>query len=297
MVTLQSVGTNHTSNAYFSLCYIPRWWVNFILLLLFFLQPLIATADDYPSNSTTTGIVVLDGDPTVGEIESEWETDWFAIEVEADKIYQIDVRGIASGDGTIAKTGLEGIFGLEEEQVSEQWFAGGLTDNIRFFFRAPETTTYFIVVMQGQENTLGTYTVSLKTPDNAWVANEHSWTGVIDAPDWQDHSKSISDNRFPMDVNGDGHLDFVAYPYLPSDSTNPPPDEWKDLIVSVFINDGNGGFNLDYEEIFGGNRIHTAGPRKSEIADFNGDGMDDLFLSVYADFVPSYQNGLILSDG
>ena len=261
----------------------------------------MAATDDFPSNSTTTGTVVLDGSPTVGEIETEGDTDWFSISVEAGKIYQIDVRGAATGDGTIANTGMEGIFDLEDQGVGPHWGApwgrGGLDGNIRLFFRAPATTTYFIVVWQGHENELGTYSVSLKTPDYAWVPTEGSWAGIIDHPDWPEFYWSPPDNLFPMDVNGDGYLDLVIYPYVPSDGTNLPPDHFNDMIVGVFINDGQGGYDLDDTEIFGGSRIHTVGPRKTEIADFNGDGMDDIFLSVAADFASTQQNGLILSDG
>ena len=42
----------------------------------------MAATDDFPSNSTTTGTVVLDGSPTVGEIETEGDTDWFSISAE-----------------------------------------------------------------------------------------------------------------------------------------------------------------------------------------------------------------------
>ena len=56
--------------------------------------------EDLPDNNTTTGEVDVGGSVT-GNIGRALDRDWFKVELEADKRYQIDVEGAATGRGTL----------------------------------------------------------------------------------------------------------------------------------------------------------------------------------------------------
>ena len=57
-------------------------------------------ADDYGSTISTTGSVSVGGS-TPGSIETAGDTDWFRITLTAGQTYQFDLRGSASGGGTL----------------------------------------------------------------------------------------------------------------------------------------------------------------------------------------------------
>ena len=56
---------------------------------------------DLPDNNTTTGEVDVGGSVT-GNIDRALDRDWFKVELEADKRYQIDVEGKDTGRGNLA---------------------------------------------------------------------------------------------------------------------------------------------------------------------------------------------------
>ena len=56
--------------------------------------------DDYAADPTTTGRVVVGGSAT-GNIDPADDRDWFAVELEADKMYRIDLEGSPTGGGTV----------------------------------------------------------------------------------------------------------------------------------------------------------------------------------------------------
>lgn len=102
----------------------------------------------------------------------------------------------------------------------------------------------------------------------------------------------------PSDINRDGVEDFYLFEWLHG-TREPAPDD----LVHAFINDGNGHFKLSNEQIFATGKAclhqggefpkdpttksklsecgYTAGiPRHILVADFNGDGMDDIFAGM-----------------
>src|SRR5438045_3283419 len=60
-----------------------------------------AMADDYSSDTGTTGSVSVGGSST-GSIETAGDTDWFKITLTAGHTYQFDLQGSATGQGTLA---------------------------------------------------------------------------------------------------------------------------------------------------------------------------------------------------
>jgi len=98
---------------------------------------------------------------------------------------------------------------------------------------------------------------------------------------------------FAMDFNGDGRLDLLSawfyYPLADQAQT-----------ITVHLGNGNGSFQLPgTTTVFGGSTIpRTVHPRELVIADFNGDGRDDVFIADHGydrDPFPGWQNQLLLS--
>ena len=56
--------------------------------------------DDYAASVATTGKVAVGGS-TTGKIDELGDRDWFAVELEAGKVYRTEVKGADSGDGTL----------------------------------------------------------------------------------------------------------------------------------------------------------------------------------------------------
>ena len=89
---------------------------------------------------------------------------------------------------------------------------------------------------------------------------------------------------FRSDINGDGHQDFYLMPWA-GDGNSP----WlPNSNLFAWINDGNGHFTLDQSIFADGTHCFmgsecpndSANPTGMLVADFNGDGMDDIYQSV-----------------
>ena len=63
--------------------------------------------DDFEAGIGTSGEVDVDGSVR-GEIESQGDRDWFAVELDAGKIYRVDLKGSRTGAGTLEDPYLRG---------------------------------------------------------------------------------------------------------------------------------------------------------------------------------------------
>ena len=145
---------------------------------------------DIPVASATT---------TTGEIENAGDRDWFAVELEAGKEYQIDLMGVSTRDGTLMNPKLHGLRDSQGNPIGGTGDDdGGFRDNSRVVFTPDESGTYYIGA-EAFGNGTGTYTVAVTetrtfTDDQSGgtataltVAVGGSATGTIELPgdrDW-----------------------------------------------------------------------------------------------------------------
>jgi hypothetical protein len=92
------------------------------------------------------------------------------------------------------------------------------------------------------------------------------------------------------DVNGDGLDDAVI--------TKESAQTYQTYPLDVLLNDGHGSLVLATSSVFSGTVPAVSHPRQVLIADFNGDGVSDVFVADHgydAPPFPGYQNTLVLS--
>ena len=135
--------------------------------------------DDYAQDTSTTGSVTVDGSVT-GEIEFEGDRDWFAVTLEAGKTYQIDLKGLSTGDGTLDDPYISGVHDSDgTEVIGTSNYDGGTVDNSRIYFTPDEDGTYYVAA-GGTGTDKGTYTLEVAEPagDDDYPADT-STTGRI----------------------------------------------------------------------------------------------------------------------
>ena len=120
--------------------------------------------DDFAAGTETTGAVAVDGSAT-GEIETEYDRDWFKVELEAGRIYLIDLEGSETGAGTLRDPYLYGIHDAEGNlYAGTRSDGGGELFNSRVSFTVKEDGTYYVAA-GAYGNREGTYTLSVADVD------------------------------------------------------------------------------------------------------------------------------------
>ena len=127
-------------------------------------------SDDYAADRTTTGRVVVGGSAT-GSIEPAGDRDWFAVELEADKMYRIDLEGSPTGGGTLYNTVLRGIYPEYGDRLDGTTDDdGGVGRNSLVYFTPDEDATYYVsaggyVATGAGHSQVGTYTLTVEEVD------------------------------------------------------------------------------------------------------------------------------------
>ena len=109
----------------------------------------------------------IDGGAIGGEIEKPGDTDWFAISLEAGALYQVEVRGSSSGDGTLADPFVLGLYaddgrgGIGRRIADTGDNDGGPGTDSLVLFRAPDAGAWYLAVASRLTSGTGTYTVSV----------------------------------------------------------------------------------------------------------------------------------------
>ena len=123
--------------------------------------------DDYPgaglignidsgifTNYKVIGRVTVGGS-TTGNLEREWDQDWFQVQLQKDKMYEIRVKGADTGDGTLADPYIHRLYKLNSVQSNNdpttlgyghQDNDGGFGRNSQLDFTPVRTGAYAISV-------------------------------------------------------------------------------------------------------------------------------------------------------
>ena len=100
--------------------------------------------DDYSADRFTTGTVAV-GDTATGNIGSNGDGDWFAVELVAGRTYVIDLRGSPTDDGTLSDPYLRGVYDADGNLIPRTTNDdGGEGYNSRVTFTATESGTHYI---------------------------------------------------------------------------------------------------------------------------------------------------------
>ena len=178
-------------------------------------------SDDYSANVQTTGAVAVGGSAT-GSIETAYDQDWFAVELEAGRTYQFDLGGSPSEGGTLRDTFLRAIYDSEGRYQSDSYnddFEGGRDSRVTFTAR--ETGTYYVRA-SGDRDETGSYTLRVSDvtpvsvedpppvePPAETVAPEEPGPARAAAEDLGDITE-LAAPRFPLGTL-DGGGDTVAW--------------------------------------------------------------------------------------
>ena len=133
--------------------------------------------DDYRQDTSTSGSVAVDGS-VMGDIDFDSDRDWFAVTLEAGKTYQIDLKGLSTGDGTLSDPYLRGVHDSDgTEVIGTSNYAGGTGNNSRAYFTPDEDGTYYVAA--GELGTdKGTYTLAVAEAADDYP-QDTSTTGAI----------------------------------------------------------------------------------------------------------------------
>ena len=125
----------------------------------------VTRVDDHTSGGDS---VVSVGGSLSGEIEKPFDSDWFAVTLDAGALYQVEVQGSDSGRGTLADPLLFGIYadngnGGPGRRVADTGDddSGAGADSL-VLFRAPESGVWYLGAGSKYTSGTGTYTVSVR---------------------------------------------------------------------------------------------------------------------------------------
>ena len=116
---------------------------------------------DLPQDTTTTGAVDVGGSVT-GKIRNLNDKDWFAVELEAGKRYQIDMEGANTGRGTLTHPRVGGIYDAASNAIANTANnGGGVGNNARVIYTPDAAGTYYVEAYFETGEVNRTYTLSV----------------------------------------------------------------------------------------------------------------------------------------
>ena len=137
---------------------------------------------DLPAAQATSGQVSVGGSATgtispSGTFGRGSDKDWFAVELEAGKLYRIDLKGASTGDGSLEGTKIQRILVSDHVAIAREPEGSGEGGNAQVYFTPGETRTYYIETGARTGDT-GTYTLAVEEVVDAFTASP-STTGRV----------------------------------------------------------------------------------------------------------------------
>ena len=231
--------------------------------------------EDFSAGTSTSGRVAV-GETATGNIGSNGDRDWLAVELVAGRTYVIDLRGSPTDDGTLSDPYLGGIHDSDGNLIPRTTNDdGGQGYNSRVTFTATESGTHYIAagaagVFSGQ----GTYEVEVTDTSPPIVAPDPD---PEDPPDTQEQVQQQPPAfgsqfyGFELPENADGSADRISLGTV--SATDPDGGS-----VTYSIEGGNaaGLFEIDAVsgELFytGGGEDHETGSTSFELTVRASDG-------------------------
>jgi len=208
-------------------------------------------SDDFTDTISTSGTVAVGGHAT-GDLETPHDHDWFRVDLVAGREYQIEVRGHATGDGTLPDPYLRGIHSSDGTLLATSTNDDGGTGLNSLLSFTPTTSGTFFVAAGGYSSSVGTYTVAVQDlgttddhPDtvdtSGTVAVDGSVIGTLEEANDNDwfRVELFAGREYIIDLKGAPTSDgTLSDPYLrgihSSDGT---------LLTSSSNDDGGTGLN------------------------------------------------------
>ena len=160
------------------------WWGNHIAKLDnlgAYVLSAVEVPDDYTADTATTGTVAADGS-VAGEVEAPGDRDWFAVTLEADKVYRFHLKGSSTGEGTLADPALHGIYDAQGNLIAgtTDSDSGEGSDSWVLFTPSADGTYYVAAGADGdKQSDRGTYTLSVEKYAEDDYAADRSTTGTV----------------------------------------------------------------------------------------------------------------------
>ena len=224
-------------------------------------------ADDYTTRTSTAGVVTVGGSAT-GNIQSGRDIDWFGVEMEAGRPYQIDVKGSWTNDGTLTDPHLYGVYNPNGRFIAgTQTWDGGEVTNSRLNFTATADGTYYVAAggFQGKQ---GTYTVAVTALTDDFTAAT-STSGAVTVGDSATGRINFFEDRdwFAVELESGRRYQFDLEGAATNAGTLPDPylrgiyDPDGDLIARTQDNNSGTGANsrVEYRATADGTHYVSAG--------------------------------------
>jgi hypothetical protein len=116
-----------------------------------------STADDYTANTSTTGAIAVGGSFT-GRLETSTDMDWFAVTLTAGQSYRIELRGSATGGGTLSDPYVRVRSPSGATLASDDDSGPGLDALLTY---TPASTGVYYIEASTPANSTGTYTLTV----------------------------------------------------------------------------------------------------------------------------------------
>nr|CRH07959.1 Putative RTX toxins and related Ca(II)-binding proteins. 20% identity to sraP Serine-rich adhesin for platelets [Candidatus Magnetococcus massalia] len=121
-----------------------------------------SASNDLPNKIYSAGYLLVGGS-TTGTTEISYDKDWFAVELTAGTVYQVDVEGVETSKGTLVNPTLFGIHDNSGNYISKSFDGNsGEGSNALELFTPTSTGTHYI---SAGSHLTGSYTVSVTEPN------------------------------------------------------------------------------------------------------------------------------------